>query len=107
MTDTHSDHGHEHGGGCTATPTVQVDDDRVRITRWDFRPGEATGWHRHGMPYVVVPIVDGILKIVDATGEKLVPLAAGASYARPLGVEHDVINAGPGTMSFVEIEMKS
>ncbi len=98
---------HDHGsGGCTATPTVQVDDERVRITRWDFRPGEATGWHRHGMPYVVVPLVDGVLKIVDATGEKLVPLTAGASYARPEGVEHDVINGGTAMMSFVEIELK-
>lgn len=96
---------HAHTG--SATPTLQVDDDTVRITRWDFQPGEATGWHRHGMPYVVVPLVDGVLKIVDATGEKLVPLTAGASYARPEGVEHDVINAGEGLMAFVEIEMKS
>jgi len=101
---TDASHDHAHTG--SATPTLQVDDDAVRITRWDFRPGEATGWHRHGMPYVVVPIVDGVLKIVDATGEKLVPLSAGGSYARPEGVEHDVINAGEGMMSFVEIELK-
>jgi len=103
MTATSHDHDH---GASTATPTTQVDDDRVRITRWDFRPGEATGWHRHEMPYVVVPLVDGVLKIVDAAGEKLVPLTAGGSYARPEGVEHDVINAGTGHMTFVEVELK-
>ena len=30
-----------------AVPTVQVDNDRVRVTEWRFAPGAATGWHRH------------------------------------------------------------
>ena len=37
-----------------AVPTVQQDDATVRITRWDFAPGAATGWHTHGWPYFVV-----------------------------------------------------
>ena len=90
----------------SATSTAQANDATVRITRWDFAPGEATGWHRHEFPYVVVPLLDGHLRIVSADGEAVVPLAAGSSYARPAGVEHDVINHGPGKMSFVEIEMK-
>lgn len=90
-----------------ARGTLQVDDAAVRVTRWDFAPGAATGWHRHEFPYVVVPVVDGTLRIVDAAGERLVPLQAGVSYARPAGVEHDVFNAGAGAMAFVEIEMKS
>ncbi len=36
-----------------AIATVQVDDANVRVTRWDFPPGSETGWHRHGMAYVV------------------------------------------------------
>jgi len=94
------------GGDGRAVGTVQVDDATVRVTRWDFAPGAATGWHRHEYPYVVVPILDGTLKIVDANGERLVPLTLGGSYARPAGVEHDVINAGDDAMAFVEIEMK-
>lgn len=90
----------------TATPTTQVDDATQRVTRWDFAPGERTGWHRHAYPYAVVPLVDGALRIVDAQGTRDVPLRAGASYARPAGVEHDVINPGPGPMSFVEVEWK-
>ena len=38
-----------------ATPTVQVDDARFRVTEWHFSPGAETGWHTHTMPYVVVP----------------------------------------------------
>ena len=30
-----------------ATATVLVDDDRVRVTRFDFEPGQETGWHVH------------------------------------------------------------
>jgi quercetin dioxygenase-like cupin family protein len=31
-----------------ATGTVQLDTEHVRVTRWDFKPGAETGWHRHG-----------------------------------------------------------
>ena len=94
-------------GDNLATGTCQVDDERVRITRYDFTPGAETGWHVHAMPYAVVPLIDGVLRIVDKAGEKLVPLNAGVSYSRPAGIEHNVFNAGPGPMSFVEIEMKA
>jgi quercetin dioxygenase-like cupin family protein len=94
------------GGENHETTTCQVDDERVRITRHDFTPGAETGWHRHEYPYAVVPLVDGVLRVVDTQGETLVPLAAGASYSRPAGVEHNVINAGEGLMAFVEIEFK-
>jgi quercetin dioxygenase-like cupin family protein len=93
-------------GSGRAVGTVQVDEADVRVTRWDFHPGDATGWHRHELPYVIVPVLDGVLKIVDAAGERLVPLSAGVSYSRPAGVEHDVINAGEGPIAFVEVEMK-
>jgi len=39
-----------------AKPTVQIDDEKVKVTRWDFSPGAETGWHRHEMDYVVVPL---------------------------------------------------
>ena len=44
-----------------AKPTVQIDDGKVKVTRWDFSPGAETGWHRHEMDYVVVPLTDGTL----------------------------------------------
>jgi quercetin dioxygenase-like cupin family protein len=84
----------------------QVDDERVRITRYDFAPGDETGWHRHELPYAIVPLVDGVLRLVDRQGEKRVELKAGGSYSRPAGIEHNVINAGPASMAFVEVEIK-
>jgi quercetin dioxygenase-like cupin family protein len=93
---------------CTtpAIPTVQTDDDTVRITRWDFAPGAVTGWHRHGWPYFVIMLTDGVLRIHDGGAVSEVPLVAGQSYRRPPGVEHDVMNGSQHPIAFVEIEVK-
>ncbi|MET9803031.1 cupin domain-containing protein [Streptomyces sp. NPDC006368] len=91
----------------TARATVQHEDARVRVTRWDFEPGTGTGRHVHGHDYVVVPLTDGLTKIVTPDGtENLSRLRAGESYARPAGAEHEVINAGDSRLAFVEIELK-
>ncbi len=93
---------------CTipAQPTVQQDDDVVRITRWDFAPGAVTGWHEHGWPYFVVMLVAGTLRVHDGTTVTDVPLAAGQSYRRPAGIKHDVMNGSDHPIAFVEIEVK-
>jgi quercetin dioxygenase-like cupin family protein len=88
------------------TATVQIDNERVRVTAWNFAPGESTGHHRHELEYVVVPLTSGRLLIRDAEGERYVELEAGGTYSRLAGVEHDVINPGPGHFAFVEIELK-
>lgn len=91
-----------------AVPTVQVDTPETRVTEWRFAPGAATGWHTHGMDYVVVPMTTGQLKLVDAEGrETLADLTAGQSYFRKAGVQHDVINASPHEFVFVEVEFKA
>ncbi|WP_225773542.1 cupin domain-containing protein [Inquilinus sp. Marseille-Q2685] len=89
-----------------AVPTVQQDDDTVRITRWDFEPGAATGWHQHGHPYFVVMLRAGTLRIHNGEDETAVPLAEGQSYMRPAGIRHDVMNGSPHPIAFVEIEIK-
>ena len=90
-----------------ATPKVLIDNERVRVTEWRFAPGAATGWHRHEMDYVVVPLLDGELELVGPDGERTrAPLSKGVPYFRNAGVEHDVINANPFEFAFVEIELK-
>jgi quercetin dioxygenase-like cupin family protein len=90
-----------------AKPTLQIDNDRVRVTEWRFAPGAATGWHRHEMDYVVVPMLDGRLRLVEPEGTREVELKAGVSYTRKAGVEHDVINANTYEYAFIEVELKS
>jgi mannose-6-phosphate isomerase-like protein (cupin superfamily) len=93
---------------CTipAVPTVQRDDEDVRITRWDFVPGAATGWHLHGWPYFVVMLIGGVLRVHDGQNVSERTLVQGQTYDRPSGIEHDVMNGSPHPIAFVEIEIK-
>lgn len=90
-----------------AVPTVQIDNEQVKVTEWRFPPGGETGWHRHGMYYVVVPQTTGPLLLETAEGPVTAQLTTGVAYARPVGVEHNVVNPGEGEFVFVEIELKS
>jgi quercetin dioxygenase-like cupin family protein len=90
-----------------AHPSVQIDNEHVKVTEWRFAPGAETGWHRHGMYYVVVPQTTGELLLETVNGPVTSKLTAGVSYARPVGVEHNVVNPGAAEFVFVEIELKS
>ncbi|MTI02519.1 cupin domain-containing protein [Roseibium sp. RKSG952] len=84
-----------------------IDDDRVRVTRFDFAPGAETGWHRHAMDYVITAVTDCHMRLEQPDGTaKEVTVPAGTAYRRDEGVEHNVINAGAEPMSFVEVELK-
>jgi quercetin dioxygenase-like cupin family protein len=90
-----------------AIPTVFIDNDRTRVTEWRFAPGAATGWHRHDYDYVVIPLLDGRLKLVaDGGVDNFADLKAGQPYFREVGVEHDVINDGDTEFAFIEVEFK-
>jgi quercetin dioxygenase-like cupin family protein len=90
-----------------AVATVQVDNERVRVTEWRFAPGAETGEHIHGFDYTVVPMTNGRLKLVSPRGEEhFAELKAGVSYFRKAGVHHNVINANAYEFVFVEVELK-
>jgi beta-alanine degradation protein BauB len=85
----------------------QIDNARARVTRHRMAPGASTGFHRHECDYVIVPVTDGRMRIVEGGRELVNDLTAGVSYFRQAGVEHDVINAGNRDLVFVEIELLS
>lgn len=89
-----------------ATSTIQLETDRVKVTEWHFSPGAETGWHRHSMDYVVVPMTSGSLLLETPRGPVHSALDAGGSYSRLAGVEHNVINDNDYPFSFIEIELK-
>ena len=90
-----------------ATSVVMVEDEKVRVTRWDFAPGAETGWHRHGMDYVVTTLTPCVFELEEpGGGSRRVEMEAGLSYRRGEGVEHNVVNGGTEPMAFVEVELK-
>jgi quercetin dioxygenase-like cupin family protein len=90
-----------------AKSEVQVDTPEVRVTQWRLAPGSATGHHIHEMDYVIVPVTAGEMTIVAPGGERSkAELAAGKSYFRKAGVEHDVLNETGSEIVFLEVELK-
>ena len=89
-----------------AVASVQADNERVRVIKWSFAPGAATGWHRHEYDYVVVPLTTGKLKMTSASESVDADLVTGVIYWRKAGVEHDVENANDFAFAFVEVEVK-
>lgn len=91
---------------ASAVSTVLIDNSRLRVVEWRFPPGGATGWHRHGLDYCVVPMTTGQLLIEGKEGGEFANLETGKPYARAAGVEHDVINPNAFEFVFLEIEVK-
>ncbi len=89
-----------------ASPTVLLEDAKVKVARWDFVPGAETGWHRHAMDYVIVPMTPCHFLPEEPGGQRNADMQAGDVYRRDAGVEHNVVNAGSAPMSFIEIELK-
>jgi beta-alanine degradation protein BauB len=89
-----------------AVPRKLEESERVLVTEWTFPPGGQTGWHKHGMDYVVVYRTPASLLIEHAQGETRLQLEAGHTYFRNAGVEHNVVNDSSNELVFVEIELK-
>ena len=54
--------------GQTCTAKVLVDDERTRVTRFEFQPDQETGWHKHQCDYVMVAVTDCEMKIEHPDG---------------------------------------
>ena len=90
----------------TAKVIKHVDNERVTVWEYRFAPGDNTGWHRHGHDYVVVPLMDGKVRLETKDGSSIAEMKSGVPYFRSEGVEHDVINANATEYAFIEIELK-
>ena len=89
-----------------ATSKLLEENARVIVTEWRFAPGAETGWHRHGHDYVVVCLTSGKLLAETSAGNVETELQFGQAYARPEGVEHNIVNSGDREFAFVEVEIK-
>ena len=88
-----------------AKATQMIDDERTRVTRFDFAPGAETGWHTHEMDYVITTLTDCQMQLEHPDGTVTDNnVAAGSVYKRTAGTRHNVINAGTQDMAFIEVE---
>ena len=72
-----------------ANSKVLVKNDKVIVTEWSFEVGDSTGHHKHQYNYVVVPMLDGELKIIDKENKETISkLSKGVAYYRAVSYTH-------------------
>ena len=85
---------------------VDIDNDKVRVTRWTLAQGDETGQHRHEHDYVVIPLRSGRMRITQPDGSEVTTeLTQAVPYFRQAGATHNVSNADPDVVDFVEVEL--
>ena len=90
-----------------AKSKVLIENDKTIVTEWSFDVGDSTGHHTHEHNYIVVPMLDGELKVIDHNNvEKISKLTKGCVYYREKGIKHNVFNNNSFPYSFIEVELK-
>jgi quercetin dioxygenase-like cupin family protein len=82
-----------------APATVLIENEQVRVTRYEFEPGQETGWHRHLMDYTVAAITECTMLIETDDGPQNASTEQGDSYFRKAGVRYNVVNDGNGLVA--------
>ena len=75
-----------------ASPTVQIDNDRVKVTEWRFAPGAETGWHSHPIAVYAYVLAGGIR--VSVEGGKTVDFKQGEAFVEVMKLRHNGVNLG-------------
>ena len=90
-----------------AKSKVLIENDKTIVTEWSFDVGDSTGIHTHEYNYIVVPMLDGELKVIDKNNhETISKLTKGVAYYREKGIKHNVFNNNNFPYSFIEVELK-
>ena len=73
----------------TCTAHELINDARTRVTRFEFEPGQQTGWHTHEYDYVITALTDCHM-MLEEPGDisRQVTVPAGTAYRRLVGVNH-------------------
>jgi beta-alanine degradation protein BauB len=87
---------------------ILFENDLVRVWELAVEPGKSKGWHRHDLPYVIVPITDGSIEIESIDGKVIRPQdVAGKAIWRDPGEIHDLRNLGTAIYKNVLVEIKN
>lgn len=90
-----------------AAHTVLMEDERMIVTHWVFKPGEQTGWHRHELDYMPIQMSEGRLRFEfpDGSTREIDYVPRTASLV-PAPLEHNAINVSDVEVVALEIEFK-
>lgn len=87
---------------------ILFENDVVRVWSISLEPGARQPWHRHDLPYLIVPLTDGENLMFFADGrERETHEKVGEVLWREPGIPHELLNASDWRYRNVLIEMKS
>ncbi|MDR3466876.1 MAG: hypothetical protein P4M07_13115 [Xanthobacteraceae bacterium] len=86
---------------------VILENETVRVWSLTLAPGAIQAWHRHDLPYLVVPLTpgDNIMRFADGRVRATKETPGEALWREP-GIPHELENAGTGIYSNLLIEFK-
>ena len=86
---------------------ILFENDLVRVWELAVEPGKSKGWHRHDLPYVIVPLTEGKIEIESIDGRSYRPNEkVGEAIWRDAGEIHDLKNLGDAVYRNVLVEIK-
>lgn len=86
---------------------ILFENDHVRIWGLSLEPGEIQLWHRHDLPYIIVPLTagDNIMRFSDGRQRPTQESVGGVLWREP-GIPHELENCSQWTYRNVLIELK-
>jgi quercetin dioxygenase-like cupin family protein len=87
---------------------VLFENEQVRVWSVNLEPGERQPWHRHDLPYLIVPLTKGKnVMYFDDGREKQTNESVGEVLWREPGIPHELLNISDWNYSNVLIEVKT
>jgi len=86
---------------------IIFENDTIRVWRLSLAPGGIQGWHRHDLPYLIVPLTpgDNFMRFADGRSRATKETPGEVMWREP-GIPHELENVGKSTYSNVLIEFK-
>jgi beta-alanine degradation protein BauB len=85
--------------------TVLLENERVRVERFELAPGQSTGRHEHPSDELLVFVRGGVLRSAD-TGRKTLWRDGRVSWQRAAAADAGVQNAGDATIVVIVVSLK-
>jgi beta-alanine degradation protein BauB len=92
--------------GAPGVYKLILDNDKFRVIRAVWRPGQLDAPHSHPIPSVVLPLTDCAIKVTSANGTRVIHTKAGQPVEVPVTFGHTAQNITHHTCAAVFFERK-
>ncbi|GMO93198.1 hypothetical protein [Bradyrhizobium sp. TM239] len=87
---------------------IVFENEYVRVWGLALDPGGRQPWHRHELPYLVIPLTDGDNEMIFSDGRrKPTKETPGTALWREPGIPHELINRSTWRYRNILVELKT